>query len=446
MAGENLLVDRPLELVIDGIGTIQLAPGGASDAVQRAGKIEALRAELARGLDEMGVGTVEAAEQALDRRQSLAAELGAAEASLKAEAPLGVAALARSVSEAEARAQGEDGADLPARAATEALIGQLINELANTEQATRDASTSRQEIGARLAGIEAECNAKGQRAAVLAASLPPEDQAELERGRLASGVDAAAASLHEAVLAREAWVRAAPDDDGFKALSQRAKLAGDQKRARQQEHQSLRIEIAETESALRRDSEDGIEARLAELEERHGVEVLQVRALETEVAALGLIAWHLGDAEESRRETLLRPVVARLQPYLGRLFPEARIDVAGPLEIGGLVRQGRSERLEVLSEGTREQVSVLVRLAYAGMLADQGAAMPVILDDALVYSDDARLVGMFDALAAAARRHQVIVLTCHQRAFAPLLAEANARALTIEPWQVEDARAAAGRR
>jgi uncharacterized protein YhaN len=46
--------------------------------------------------------------------------------------------------------------------------------------------------------------------------------------------------------------------------------------------------------------------------------------------------------------------------------------------------------------------------------------VPIILDDALVFSDDDRIGQMFDALNRAGQKQQVIVLTCRTRAFAAL--------------------------
>ena len=39
----------------------------------------------------------------------------------------------------------------------------------------------------------------------------------------------------------------------------------------------------------------------------------------------------------------------------------------------------------------------------------------LILDDALVYSDDPRLDIMFDIIHEASSRMQIVVLSCHQR-------------------------------
>lgn len=62
----------------------------------------------------------------------------------------------------------------------------------------------------------------------------------------------------------------------------------------------------------------------------------------------------------------------------------------------------------------------LTRLAFARLFAASGRSVPVILDDALVHSDDDRIEAMFDALHRTARDQQILVLTCRQRAFGAL--------------------------
>jgi uncharacterized protein YhaN len=54
------------------------------------------------------------------------------------------------------------------------------------------------------------------------------------------------------------------------------------------------------------------------------------------------------------------------------------------------------------------------------MICERGQPVPVILDDALVFSDDDRIEQMFDALSRAGQKQQVIVLTCRTRTFAAL--------------------------
>jgi uncharacterized protein YhaN len=66
---------------------------------------------------------------------------------------------------------------------------------------------------------------------------------------------------------------------------------------------------------------------------------------------------------------------------------------------------------------------VLTRLAFAELLADQGRPAVVVLDDALVFSDDQRIGQMFDILVRAATKLQIILLTCRERVFADLPAQ-----------------------
>lgn len=72
-------------------------------------------------------------------------------------------------------------------------------------------------------------------------------------------------------------------------------------------------------------------------------------------------------------------------------------------------------------------------VAFARLLARDGRPAPVILDDALVYSDDDRIERMFDALHRQSRDQQILVFSCRQRAFAKL----GGNVLTMQPWQPE---------
>jgi uncharacterized protein YhaN len=56
----------------------------------------------------------------------------------------------------------------------------------------------------------------------------------------------------------------------------------------------------------------------------------------------------------------------------------------------------------------------------------------VVLDDALVFSDDQRIEQMFEILAGAAAKLQIIVLTCRERVFEGL----GAHRLRLEQRQV----------
>lgn len=69
-----------------------------------------------------------------------------------------------------------------------------------------------------------------------------------------------------------------------------------------------------------------------------------------------------------------------------------------------------------LSGGAREQLSVIVRIACARLVGDDG--VPVFLDDAMGYTDPTRRFSMGAVIAAAAATSQIIVLTCDRARFA----------------------------
>jgi energy-coupling factor transporter ATP-binding protein EcfA2 len=110
-----------------------------------------------------------------------------------------------------------------------------------------------------------------------------------------------------------------------------------------------------------------------------------------------------------------------LRPFLNDLFPGAELQLGDGFGIEGLKRGGdQAEPFTRLSDGTQEQIAILVRLAMGAMLAEQGQPTPIILDDALVFSDDDRINRMFDALSRAGQNQQIVVLTCRTRAFEQL--------------------------
>src|SRR5690606_13303572 len=142
-------------------------------------------------------------------------------------------------------------------------------------------------------------------------------------------------------------------------------------------------------------------ARINELEQRVTTYREQVRHFEREVAALNLLLETLDEVERQSRERYFSPVIKRLEPYLHLLFPNAAIGFGQNLSVETVARGAAREQLQALGDGTQEQIAVLVRLAFARLLADAGRPTPLILDDALVYSDDQRIESLFEALRRA---------------------------------------------
>ncbi|MGH8573908.1 MAG: ATP-binding protein, partial [Gammaproteobacteria bacterium] len=211
------------------------------------------------------------------------------------------------------------------------------------------------------------------------------------------------------------------------------------------EQASAALQNVEAEQRRLREAAIGLENKLTALgkngigellEEARGHEAQALARrdrLQADAQAWDLLVETLVSAERDAKEAFLEPVLKRVDPFLRLLLPDARLTLdEETLEITGVARDGREEPYEVLSVGTREQLSILVRLAFAVYLGEKGLPAAVILDDALVYADDDRFERMQLALRKAAETVQVLILTCRPRDWrqfgAPIRGLADGRA------------------
>lgn len=74
---------------------------------------------------------------------------------------------------------------------------------------------------------------------------------------------------------------------------------------------------------------------------------------------------------------------------------------------------GRTVHVAGMSEGTRDQLYLALRLAALDLQRERGVELPLVLDDVLMTSDDERAACMLRGLASFSRRGQVIVFTHH---------------------------------
>ncbi len=112
------------------------------------------------------------------------------------------------------------------------------------------------------------------------------------------------------------------------------------------------------------------------------------------------------------RSRYVAPFTRRLEELAAPVFGESvRFEVDDDFTIAHRTLDGVTVPAAELSGGAREQLGLIARLACA-MIVDPDDGVPVILDDALGYSDPQRLESMAQVLAAAAGDAQIIVLTC----------------------------------
>jgi hypothetical protein len=98
---------------------------------------------------------------------------------------------------------------------------------------------------------------------------------------------------------------------------------------------------------------------------------------------------------------------------LGRIVYGAgfQVDIDSNLHITTRTMDGATLPYESLSTGAKEQMGIMMRLACAAIV-DEADGVPVIIDDALGYSDPGRLRRLSAVFGAAAADSQVILMTC----------------------------------
>ena len=116
---------------------------------------------------------------------------------------------------------------------------------------------------------------------------------------------------------------------------------------------------------------------------------------------------------DTTRLRYVEPYRAELQrlgkPVFGTSF---EVEVDSDLCIVNRTLDGRTVPYESLSGGAKEQLGILARLAGAALVAKEDA-VPILIDDALGFTDPERLVKMAAVFDTLGERGQVIVLTCH---------------------------------
>ena len=192
-------------------------------------------------------------------------------------------------------------------------------------------------------------------------------------------------------------------------------------RSREDEADGLRQRIAHLEGEIQAAGGEGLGERVATLKLQQEMAAAEAQRQDERAAMLFHLRSTVDQCYARRREQLNEPLRRHLRPFLNDVFPEADLALGENFSVAGLSRSGPvSELFGRLSLGTQEQVAVLVRLAMGAMICERGEDVPIILDDALVFSDDARIEQMFDAISRAGRNQQVIVFTCRARSFASL--------------------------
>jgi len=129
-------------------------------------------------------------------------------------------------------------------------------------------------------------------------------------------------------------------------------------------------------------------------------------------SAAKLLYTTMKDERNKARLAYVAPLKEKIERLGTLVFNESfKVEVNEKLEVSSRTMDGYNIPFDSLSGGTKEQISLISRLACAMTVSKDGGA-PLILDDALGYSDPERLKLMGAVLAKAGRECQIIILTC----------------------------------
>ena len=131
--------------------------------------------------------------------------------------------------------------------------------------------------------------------------------------------------------------------------------------------------------------------------------------------AARLLRW----AIDRYRDRKQGPMLARASAIFAQLtlggFQKLTVDYdSQPLALSALRRGGAAVTIAGMSEGTRDQLYLALRLAALELHLEQTDALPFIADDLFVNFDDARAQAGLQALADLSRRTQVLFLSHHE--------------------------------
>lgn len=137
----------------------------------------------------------------------------------------------------------------------------------------------------------------------------------------------------------------------------------------------------------------------------------RVAGLERRAQSAKLLFTTLTAHLESVRQSYVAPFATHIDRIGRGVFgPDLHVEIDSTLSV--VARHLNGSRLEwvQLSSGAREQLGLVVRLA-AARLIDPDDGVPVILDDALVYSDPVRVRHILGEVAQGAQTSQIVVFT-----------------------------------
>ncbi len=184
---------------------------------------------------------------------------------------------------------------------------------------------------------------------------------------------------------------------------------------KQKEISKIEGKIAE----LRKDDPEGQLVRLRA--EQSNLQKL-VNSEQIQADALRLLEKVLESELQKHVEAVGGPIKEKIQTWLQYILQDNSELIVSEEGLPMSIRNPASQEIEFSEQsfGTKEQISVLYRLAIAGLVADQAdSGVCLMLDDPFGYTDKGRRERMLEVIESEVKKygHQVLLFTCRPEDF-----------------------------
>jgi hypothetical protein len=413
-------VTTATDVEVPGVVTVRVVPG--APAADSQGKLDKARRLLDVLLEEAGVADVAAARALDNRRRELAASRDRLRATLDGlvgdDAVDAFRARLAEVSDAPVSGAGDRRAEVARtelKAAADAHRQAAVDHESRRDAAAAAASRAIQLAGAVTVAQSKLTTARDEVAAASERLVRQRDSQSDDQLVIQAEADGERARAVAArVMAIDTELAAAAPTAVAAELADASRNAADLG----ERHDEVGGQLRELTAQLRVYGSEGRKGRLdaAQTEREHAS--TEHARIQRRAGAAQLLQSVMTRHRDQSRLRYVEPFRAEVE-RLGRIVfgGDFEVEIDGDLRMLTRTLHGRTVPFDSLSGGAREQLGIVARLASAALVAKEDG-VPVVIDDALGFSDPDRLAKMGQVFDAVGGDGQVIVLTCSPERYA----------------------------
>ena len=217
----------------------------------------------------------------------------------------------------------------------------------------------------------------------------------------------------DSVLAKHQEVADAVEAAGDDRIEDELARAIELRDAAARRIESYQGDLRQIEGRLEMAGAQGIASELERARATEAAAERTAQLLSRRAEAAKLLAETIQRHRAAAHRRYAAPLRQRIDELGRRAFgPSFGVLLDEDLSVAGRSLHNVQVPVSALSTGAREQLGTIVRLAIAELAGASGEGVPVVLDDALSWSDQGRLRAMGALLERAGENGQVLLLTC----------------------------------